>query len=327
MSRLPIGSEASEEMDASAEPGDPAVSPRLSRRARAIAWMLAGSLLVTVMGALVKLLGSRIPAVELAAVRAVFLVLALLPFMLRQRRSVFITRQPGLLVLRAGALAAVNALGFWTLTILPLVYVTSISFTKPLFVALLALVFLGERLRLRRSLATLAGFVGVLTMLNPHTITFGSLEIWAAGAALMAALSMAVGVILVKRLSETDPPSTIIFYSNLGVVALLAVPTAVYWVDPTGREWLLLGLLGLVGLAGQNCFIRAYRVAEASYVAPFEYVRILAAAAVGYLAFAEIPDIWTGIGALLIAASTLYLAHRERVLSRRRVTQTVDDAG
>jgi len=87
----------------------------------------------------------------------------------------------------------------------------------------------------------------------------------------------------------------------------------------------MLVLLGLVGLAGQNCFIRAYRAAEASFVAPFEYVRILTAAAVGYFAFAEIPDIWTGVGASIIAASTLYLAHRERVLERRRETGAIRD--
>lgn len=287
--------------------------------------MLAGSLLVTVMGALVKTLGGRIPAVELASVRAVFLVAALLPFMLRRASGVFVTRQPGLLLLRAAALATVNALGFWTLTILPLVYVTSISFTKPLFVTLLALLLLGERLRLRRSLATLAGFVGVLVMLNPRTIAFGSAEVWAAFAALGVAMSMAIGVILVKKLSGTDRPSTIIFYSNLGVVLLLALPTAMFWVDPTGREWLLLILLGLVGLAGQNCFIRAYRAAEASFIAPFEYVRILTAAAVGYFFFSEIPDIWTGVGALIIAASTLYLAHRERVLEQRREPDAIRD--
>ena len=311
--------------DSDSAQSEAAAAAHPSTRSRAILWMLAGSLLVTVMAALVKTLGSRLPAVELAGVRAVFLVAALLPFMLRRPSGAFVTHQPGLLLLRAAALATVNALGFWTLTVLPLVYVTSISFTKPLFVTLLAVLLLGERLRLRRSLATLAGFAGVLVMLNPRTIAFGSTEVWAAFAALGVALSMAIGVILVKTLSETDRPSTIIFYSNLGVVALLAIPTALFWVTPSAQEWGLLILLGLVGLAGQNCFIRSYRAAEASFVAPFEYVRILTAAAVGYLVFAEIPDVWTGIGAAIIAASTLYLAHRERMLEKRRANAAIRD--
>lgn len=292
----------------------------LSLRARAILWMLAGSLLVTFMAALVKTLGNRMPAIELASVRALILVAALLPFMLRRGRGVFVTGQPGLMLARSGTLAIVNAVGFWTLTVLPLAYVTSISFSKPLFVTLLAVLLLGERVRLRRGLATLAGFLGVLVMLNPRTIAFGSAELWAAGGALGVAFSMALGVILVKRLTETDQPSTIIFYSNLGVVILLALPTAIYWVQPTGEEWILLALLGLVGLVGQNCFIRAYRAAEASFVAPFEYTRILTAAAVGYLLFSEVPDIWTWVGAAMITAATLYLAHRERIGARQSLS-------
>jgi len=290
----------------------------MSGKARGIAWILMGALLVTAMGALVKTLGQRIPAVELVTVRAVFLVTALLPFMLRQGRHIFHIPAPGLLALRSLTLAAVNLLGFWTLTVLPLVYVTSISFSKPLFVTIMAMLLLGERVRMRRGLATVAGFAGVLVMLNPTTVAFGSLEVWAAFGALAMAVGMAAGVILVKLLSRTTHPNTIIFYSNLGVVALSAVPTALFWVQPTGAEWLLLALLGLVGLAAQNCFIRAYRAAEASFVTPFEYIRILTAAVVGYIFFAEKPDIWTGLGALIITVSTLYLAHRERIAGTGR---------
>ena len=127
---------------------------RLSAPARAVSWMLATALLVTVMGALVKYLGRSVPAHEMVAVRAAVLVAAILPFMLRQPRTVFRSRRPGLLAARALTLLIVNVLGFWVLTVLPLAYVTAISFSKPLFITVLAVLFLGERLRLRRSTAS-----------------------------------------------------------------------------------------------------------------------------------------------------------------------------
>ncbi len=289
---------------------------RLSAPARAVSWMLATALLVTVMGALVKYLGRSVPAHEMVAVRAAVLVAAILPFMLRQPRTVFRSRRPGLLAARALTLLIVNVLGFWVLTVLPLAYVTAISFSKPLFITVLAVLFLGERLRLRRSIAALVGFLGVLVMVNPTALGPIGATPLAALAALAVAMVMAVGVIQVKKLAETEHPNTIIFYTNLAVMLMSGVPTLLFWVPPDGAQWALLLLLGLVGLAAQTCFIRAYRAADASFVAPFEYVRILTAALAGYLFFDEVPDQWTVLGALLITASTLYIARREARLRR-----------
>jgi len=292
----------------------------------AILWMLAAASLVTVMSALVKTLGQTLPAPQMAAVRGAFLVAALLPFMLRQSGPVFRPSRPGLLALRALTLLIVNVVGFWALTKLPLVYVTSIGFSKPLFITLFAILLLGERIRLRRTLATLTGFAGVLLMLNPATVEFGSVQLWAAIGALSVAIAMGGGVIVVKKLAETDHPNTIIFYSNSAVVLTLALPAGLYWVAPTPTEWGLLVLLGLVGLASQNCFIRAYRAAEASFVAPFEYTRILSAGLVGLVFFDEAPDIWTGVGAGLIVASTYYIARREAQLGKGAKAPGNDDS-
>lgn len=276
--------------------------------------MLTASLLVTVMGALVKHLGETIPIAELAATRSLFLLIAILPFMMRQRHGVFSPGKPGLLIARSATLVIVNVVGFWVLTKLPLVLVTSLSFTKPLFITLLAAVFLGEKLRLRRSLATLTGFAGVVLMLDPFGQSLPPGQIAAALVALFVALSMAVGVILVKKLAASDHPNTIIFYGNLAVITVLAIPAAIGWVAPTPGEWGLLIGVGLVGLASQHCFIRAYRAAEASYVAPFEYVRVLSAALLGYWMFQEMPGPMTFIGAGVIIAAAFYIARREAAL-------------
>ncbi|RMD87930.1 MAG: DMT family transporter [Alphaproteobacteria bacterium] len=288
--------------------------------------MLATAVLVTIMGALVKYLGQSLPAHEIVAVRAVILVAAILAFMLHQPRCVFRPRRPWLLAGRTATLAIVNVLGFWVLTVLPLAYVTAISFSKPLFITLLAVLFLGEVVRLRRALATLIGFLGVLIMVNPAALGPIGAPPLAALAALAVAAVMAVGVIQVKKLAESDHPNTIILYTNLGVALVTAVPSALFWVSPDGAQWAFLVMLALVGLAAQTSFIRAYRAAEASFVAPFEYVRILTAALAGYLFFDEVPHLATAIGAALIAASTLYIARREARLRRTPLAAAPPDA-
>ncbi len=289
----------------------------LSARTRAVCWMLAASLLVTAIAALVKYLGQTLPVSQMAAVRALFLLLAILPFMARQGRHVFQLGNPVLLTARALTMVVVNVAAFWVLTRLPLVFVTSITFSKPLFIALFAAMFLGEKLRLRRSLATVVGFIGVLVMLNPASVTLADGQLPAAIGALGVAFGMAIGVILVKKLSDSEDPNTIIFYGNVGVFGVLIIPSIWFWVTPNPVEWLCLAALGVLGLASQSCFIRAYLAADATFVAPFEYSRILAAALAGYLFFSETPDIWTAIGASLIVGSTLYMARREAQIRRK----------
>lgn len=286
-----------------------------ARRA-AIGWMLVASMLVTLMGALIKQVGTRIPVTELATLRSLFLLAALLPFMLREGRGVFHPGRPGLLLARALTLVVVNVLGFWVLTQLPLALATSLSFTKPLFIVPFAALFLGERLRLRRSLATLLGFAGVFVMLDPFGHSLDEAGIRAALVALFAAAAMAMGVILVKKLAASDRPNTIIFYGNLTVVLILSGPTLMQWTTPTVPEWAVLCAIGLLGLGAQHGFIRAYRSADASLVAPFEYSRILLSAFLGWLMFGESVASHTIAGAFLVAFATLYIARREHMLAR-----------
>lgn len=280
-----------------------------------MAWMLAGGVFITIVAVLVKLLVDRLSVTQIALVRSVFLVVAILPFLARLGRPGLTVHRPVLMATRAVVLAYVTVAGFWTLSKLPIVYVTTASFAKPLFVTLLAALLLGERVGWRRSLATAAGFLGVLVMLMPGAT--GALPAVPALVAISVAVALAAGVIMVKHLVVGNDPSTIIFYCNLGVVAALIGPVAADWTAPDPSEWLLLAALGVASLASQNCFIRAYRAAEASLVAPFEYVRILFSATAGFLVFAEVPQLWTGIGAVVIVAATLYLARREAALRRQ----------
>ena len=284
----------------------------LPNNVRGALWILAASILFSAMAAVVKTLGTRLDSFQIAFFRCVFGLAVILPFMVRAGPEVFRTRRLPLHVFRA--LAGVTAMfcGFYAITHLPLADATAISFAKPLFMIVLAVLFLRETVRWRRWTATAIGFCGVLIMIRPGESGLDPAMI----AALFGTLCVAVVVVLIKRLSTTEAPLTILF--TFGVVSTLvsAVPAAFVWRTPSLEELVLLILVGTLGAAGQSCGIRGFRVGEATAVVPFDYSRLLFAGVFGYLLFGDVPTMHTLAGAALIVVSTLYIALREAHLGK-----------
>jgi drug/metabolite transporter (DMT)-like permease len=202
--------------------------------------------------------------------------------------------------------------GFYATTRLALTDSTAISFTAPLFMIVTAIFLLGERVRWRRGLATLAGFIGVLVMVRPDS---GTLDL-AAVVGLLAALLAALSTTLIKRLSSTEEALTILVYFGLFSSILTAVPAYFVWRPLTGDALALLGLVGILGAVGQFCQVRAYAAGELMAIAPIDYSRLIFAGIMGFLLFAELPDRYSLVGATIIVGSTLYIAYRETHLSR-----------
>jgi S-adenosylmethionine uptake transporter len=125
---------------------------------------------------------------------------------------------------------------------------------------------------------------------------------------------------MVKILSRTEPTSLIVAYMGIYLVPMSLVPALFVWTTPSGTDWLWLIAIGAVATFGQLAITSAYAAAEATVVVPFDYTRLLFAALIGYAAFGEIPDAWTWLGAAVIAASAVYIAHREAVRSRAATT-------
>jgi drug/metabolite transporter (DMT)-like permease len=265
------------------------------------------------MAALVKLLGTRLDSFQLAFLRALLGLLIVLPLAVRAGPEVLRTARPGLHLARGLAGTVGMTCGFFALTRMPLADVSAISFTTPLFLIVLAALALGETVRRRRWTATAIGFVGVLIMLRPGD---GVLQIVAL-VALLGALAAATVKLLIKQLSQSERPLTIILYLGMISTAVTALPAALVWQSPTWLELaVMLVAAGCASLA-QVCFIRGYKIGEASALAPFEYARLPFAAAYGFWLFAEIPDRYTFLGATLIVASTLYIARREAQLGKQ----------
>ena len=283
-------------------------------------WMLASALVFTANGVLVKALAETGTSFfQIALARAGFALIAISPFVYLAGRQALRTAYPGTHLVRAICGAGAMLSGFYALSRLPLADVTAIGFTTPLFATVLAIFLLGEAVRWRRWTATLVGFGGVLIMLRPNALLTGQgIALDGFLAALGMALGIAVAVIMVKRLPKSEHQSVMLLWFCLASIALAVGPAILAWQDPTLEQWLMLAGVGVIGVTGQSLIIRAYRAGEASFVAPFDYSKILFAMAFGFLFFAEVPESWTLAGAAVIVASTLYIARRETKLGTRK---------
>ncbi len=284
---------------------------------RGTLWLLVSSLLFTFVGVIAKHLGARLDGFQIGFFRAFAAALIALPFLIRAGSRSFKSKRPWLQVLRAVAGAVSIVANFYAYIHLPLADVTSLSFSRNLFVVPLAIFFLGEIVGWRRIAATMTGFIGVLIMLRPTV----SIEPAAMGA-VIGALCLAIAATSVKVLARTDSLATLLFYSGVCGTLLLAIPTALAWKTPTTQEWFLLILMGVIAVSAQGCFIRAFATGEATALAPVDYVRLLLAGIAGYFFFGDLPDVWTYAGSAVIIASTLYITRREAKLGKNEPPPT-----
>jgi drug/metabolite transporter (DMT)-like permease len=286
---------------------------RLSGNSRGALWMVASGVGFSVMAVGIKLLGHRLDSFQIAFFRVLIGFLAILPFVASVPLAQLKTRHLHVHVVRGFFGLAAMYCSYYAIARIPLADYTALSFTKPLFATVLAVLILGEIVRWRRWTATILGFVGVLVMVQPGAGTFQP----AALAALADAFSIALLITLVKRLPAHETPLGMLFYFGIFATALSIGPAIYFWQWPTFYEWTLLIGVGVLGALSQSFWIRSFRAGEASVVAPFDYLRLPIAATIGFIAFSELPSLWTFIGAGVIVGSTLYIAHRDAQLRKR----------
>lgn len=273
---------------------------------RGAVWVLLSAFLFTGMSTLVKLLGGRLPSIEIAFFRNLTGLVFMLPFLLNAGGDTFKTSRPVFHLFRGICGSSAMMCGFYALVHLPLADANAISFARALFLVPMAFFFLSERVGVRRIAATVVGFVGVLMIVRPS----GSMEA-ASVVAVVGAMLVSGAVVCVKILSRTDGPGTLLFYSAVIGLFITTVPAILVWQWPSANDFWLLMAMGLFGVAAQTCFLKAYSVGEVTALAPFDYLRLILAGAVGFFVFADIPDLMTILGAMLIVISTLYITLRE----------------
>jgi len=299
----------------------------------AAAWMVGASLFFAGLSGIIRQLGQEMHPFEVAFFRNLFGLVVMLPWLWRIGFGVLKTKRLNLYVSRSLLSLFSMLCWFSALPMLPFEQAVALSFTAPLFATICAALVLHETVRGRRWTATILGFVGVLIIVRPDVTGTapgdGVGGIFALGAllAILSALTSAVLTIVVKNLSRTEPSDAIVTYMVLLLTPMSLVPALFVWQWPTAGQWPWLIAMGALGSFGHMCYMRAFAIADASAVMPYDYTRLIFAAVIGYLAFAEVPDLWTWVGAAVIASSAIYIAHRETVRRQSTATQAAATAG
>lgn len=276
----------------------------------------AGAFCFSFMSAFAKLLGGRIPTQEIILARGAVTTLLSL-YLLRKAGLSPWGRERGLLLLRGlfgyGALTCF----LWAVVRLPLAETTVIHFTNPVFTALLAAFFLGEVLRWREVGLTLLALGGVLFIARPGFLFGEPSGLDPAGVlvALMGAVLSACAYVTARRLTRTNDPLVIVFFFALVTLVGGLPATVPVFVMPQGWEWLLLLGVGVATQGGQVFVTRALQLEKAGRAMAVGYLQIVFAAVWGLLWFSEVPDAWTGLGAVIIVLSTFLLGRIHPVVT------------
>lgn len=280
---------------------------RVPANIRGACYVAVGGFLLIVMASLVKLLGKSLPAFEVLFVRFLAGLLVILPLVWKLGFRILRTKKIHLHATR-GFVGFMGNLGFFfALVHVPLGDTVTIQFSRPLFTILVAALFLGEAVGLKRSFVTLVGFGGILMITRPFSEGFDPWALSALGGAFFGTLV----VLTVKLLSRTEQSVTITFYSMAFMTLYAFIPAMATWQTPTWVELGLLVLTGAFSVTGQILFTHGVAVGETSYVMPFDYLRIVYSFVLGIVWFSEVPGIWSFAGAAVIIGSSIYLLRAE----------------
>jgi drug/metabolite transporter (DMT)-like permease len=301
-------------LDSTALPDKPqgrrAAPARADRPFRGIALILASTVFLGASDVTAKYLSATLPSIEIAWIRFLVFALIMSPAMLPGSPLFALqSRRTGLQVMRGIALLGSSLFFISGLRFLPIAEASATGFVSPLFVTALSIVFLGESVGLRRWLAAAVGLIGVLIILRPGTAAFHA----AAFFPIISALAWAGTLIMTRMLSGREHALTTMTYSSIVGACILCMLVPFVWVTPTWHDILFGIFIGVASTAGQWIVVLAFRYADASVLAPFSYTQLLWVTVLGFLAFGEVPDVWTITGAVFIVSSGLYTAHRERV--------------
>ncbi len=224
----------------------------------------------------------------------------------------FYTRFPKEQAIRAALSVPMVWCFFIGLKSMALAEAITIAFVAPLFIIMLSRPLLGERIGVRRWSAVVIGFAGVLVALRPGFggSTTGQLLV------LISAFCYALSMVLVRRFSGREPTHNIYFYGSIGSLVVSAALSVPVWAPPSPTDWGLLLLVGFWGAIGGYAVIRAYRLGEASMLAPIEYTALIWSMIFDLLLFQLTPVPAVLIGAAIIIGANLYVAHREHQLGK-----------
>lgn len=291
---------------------------RVNKPFKGIALMFLSTFFFAAMHGVIRYLTDFMHPFEAAFFRNVFGLLFVLPWFIRYGLQPLQTSHFSLHAFRSMVNVVAMLCFFYAISITPLAEVTALGFAAPIFATVLAAIVLGERVRLRRWVAVIIGFTGTLIILRPGFDNIGTGQILV----MTSTIFWAVALLLIKTVSRYDSSITIITYMSLLQLPISLIAAMFFWTWP-GIEllpWLL--ALGILGGGAQWLMTEALRIADTSVVMPIDFCKLPWAALLAYLAFAQIPDIYTWVGGIVIFSCTLYIAYRERLVKHGEETSS-----
>ena len=268
---------------------------------------LARVFLISLSVVFVKKLDGTIPSIIILLIRSAFCFLLLTPIFIKQGVRVLNTNKLSLHFLRGIFGSAAMFCLYYSSRQLPIALSSTISMSLPLFITLLSCLILGEKIQQKQWVFLIFGYVGVIISLNPFYVSVVDLSIFIG---IMANIFLGLSVIVTNILSTLDKTSTIMFYYNLLLVSIAVIFNLNNTVDLAlaYNDIVILLLIALISVCTQFCSIKSLLYATPTFIAPFEYTRLVFAIPLGFIVFQEYPDIHTLIGALIIIYSNIKLA-------------------
>ena len=273
--------------------------------------MIISGLFFVIMHSAVKYLSKEVHIFEIAFFRCALVVFVLAPLIFQQGKSICITKQPKIQFLRISTNSVAMLCFFYGITSTPLAQLTTLGFTVPIFATILAVIFMGEKIRIRRTSALIIGFIGTIIVMSPDiSIELGAMLI------IFSSFLWSVCLIFIKKLTQTDSAVTISLYFGIGMIpATFAMAFPVLEMIDM-RQFIILVFIAITGTLAQTIMNSALKKGDLALLLPFDFLRLIWSVLIGYALFAEEPQITLWIGGVLIIGSTSYIAWREAKLKK-----------
>lgn len=273
---------------------------------RAIAFMMVGGLSMVLMQASVKLLSDALHPFVITLFRALLVFIIILPILLWNGLSTVKTSSVKLQVIRGGVGGVCMLCMFTGFSLVSLPEATSLLFTVPIFATILSVMFLSERVGIKRWGAIFLGFAGILVITRPDiSLNLGHLLL------LSAAILWSISIVIAKKLTEKDTIISITFWQAMGCVPLALIASLFVWETPTLIQLLyLLGIAGL-GTLGHALVYASLKLGKVSFLLPLDYIRIIWSTLLGFLLFGSLPTLYLYAGTFLIISATAFISYRE----------------
>jgi S-adenosylmethionine uptake transporter len=272
-----------------------------------ICWFLLSLLTSSINDLAAKFLGQNLPFEIVAFHRFFFGTLTLVPFIFLKGSKEFHTTRPYLHIIRGSILYCAISIWVYCLNLVPIVTATLATFTIPLFLLILAPIFLREKVSNALKIATIVGFIGIIIAYKPTDISFK----FATFGLLISSLLFASLDILNKKFVSKESMISMLFYSGLVTTCLSIIPAVNNWQTPSFHDYIVLLYLGIGSNLILFFLLKAFSCVKATDVAPYRYLELVLSGTFGFIYFYEVPDSAFILGSLFVIGSTLYIAYKQ----------------